>query len=229
MVEKGPFTDRVAEYQLWYRMPKGQYADTLEKELLLGLIQPEPGQSVLDIGCGTGHYLAFFRQLGLEATGLDASQPMLDVASRELGNDVRLYQGQAEELPFADNSFDIVTLISVIEFVAEPVKVISEAARVARRQVYLGVLNKTSLLAVNRRLKGRFRDSVYNQAKFYSIREIGTMVKRAGIKTPLRWRSTLSFPLSWHQYTHCLERLLLRSNNPFGAFLGVRLDVGEVI
>ncbi|MFT7648605.1 MAG: ubiquinone/menaquinone biosynthesis C-methylase UbiE [Candidatus Poriferisodalaceae bacterium] len=46
----------------------------------------EPGQSVLDLGCGTGLDLLYLSQLGLEASGADASQEMLDVARRRLAS-----------------------------------------------------------------------------------------------------------------------------------------------
>ena len=228
MPEKALFDSRAAEYELWYQTPPGQYADALEKELFLRLIQPKFGHSVLDIGCGTGHNLAFFKELGLKATGIDTSKPMLDVAVKKFGNDVSLYHGQAEELPFDNDSFDIVTLITVLEFVPDPSKVLKEAARVARTRIYLGVLNKASLLAVNRRIRGRFQDSIYNRAEFYSIWEIEAMVRRAVGKVPLDWRSTLFFPLSWHRYIRRLDRVLSFANNPFGAFLSVRLDVEEI-
>ena len=225
MLEKAPFDAQAVEYNHWYQTPEGRYADTLEKGLFLKLVQPKFGQSVLDIGFGTGNNLAFFKELGLKATGIDSSKPMLDIAAKKLGTDVELHLGCAEELPFNNNSFDIVTLITVLEFVTDPTKVLKEATRVAREQVYLGILNKTSLLAIIRRIKGRFRDSIYNQAKFYSIWEIEAMVNRALGKVPLEWRSILFFPLSWHKYVHRLDKLLPSASNPFGAFLGVKLDV----
>ena len=224
-IEKKLFDTHATEYELWYQTPEGRYADTLEKELFLRLLQPKLGQSVLDIGCGTGNNLAFFKELELKAAGIDASKPMLDIASKKLGTDAELYWGHAEELPFDNDSFDIVTLITVLEFVSDPTKVLKEAGRVARVQIYLGILNKISLLGINRRIKGKFRDSIYNQAKFYSVWEIEAMVRRAIGKVPLEWRTTLFFPLIWHKYIRRLDRLLPSVNNPFGAFLGVKLNV----
>jgi len=225
MMERVLFNDQATQYALWYQTPEGQYTDTLEKKLFLKLVRPKSGQSVLDIGCGTGHNLAFFKELELKASGIDASKPMLAIASKKLGPDAELYWGHAEALPFDNDSFDIVTLITVLEFVSDPTKVLKEAGRVARAQIYLGVLNKISLLGINRRIKGKFRDSIYNQAKFYSIWEIEAMVRRAMGKVPLEWRSTLFSPLSWHKYIYRLDRLMPSANNPFGAFLGVKLNV----
>jgi len=225
MTEETLFDVQAAQYDLWYQTPEGRYSDTLEKELFLKLTQPKSGQSVLDVGCGTGNNLAFFRELGLRVTGIDASEPMLNIAAKKLGTDVELHLGHAEELPFINNSFDIVTLITTLEFVSEPIKALKEATRVARGQVYLGILNKISLLAISRRIKGKFQDSIYNRAKFYSLWEIEAMVRRTVGKVPLDWQSVLFFPLSWHKYIHRLDRFLSVANNPFGAFLGVKLDV----
>ena len=210
------------------KRPEGQYADNLEKGLFLKLVQPKSGQSVLDIGCGTGHNLAFFKELELKAAGIDMSKPMLDIASNTLGSDAELYWGHAEELPFGNNSFDIVTLITVLEFVSDPIQVLKEASRVAREQIYLGILNKISLPGINHRIKGKFRDSIYNQARFYSIWEIEAMVRRAIGKVPLEWQSTLFSPLSWHKYIRWFDRRLPSANNPFGAFLGVKLNVEKI-
>lgn len=228
MMVKALFDAQAREYEHWYQTPEGRYADTLEKALFLRLIQPKFGQSLLDIGCGTGNNLAFFKKLGLKAIGIDNSKPMLDIAAKKLGTEAELHLGRAEKLPFDNDSFDIVTLITVLEFAPDPIKMLKEAARVARAQVYLGILNKTSLLAISRRIKGKFRGSIYNRAKFYSIWEIEAMVTRTVGKVPLRWQSTLFFPLSWHKYIHQLDRLLSLANNPFGAFLSVKLDVEKI-
>jgi len=177
MEKRELFNAQAAEYELWYQTPTGHYADVFEKELFLRIIKPEPGQNVLDIGCGTGHNLAFFGELGLKAVGIDASRQMLKTSSGNLGADVELCRVDAEKLPFDDNTFDIVTIINVLEFVSDPTKVLREATRVARGQIYLGVLNKISLLAVSRRVKGKFRHSIYNKAKFYSIWEIEAMIR----------------------------------------------------
>ena len=213
--------DVAAEYDQWYRRPEGQYADALEKELFLRLVQPREGQSLLEVGCGTGHNLEFFDGLGLEIAGNDPSRHMLELAARRLGPRVRLSQGQAEGLGFDDDSFDIVALITVLEFVSDPVEALKEAARVAKLKVYLGILNKASMLGIARRAKGRFRESIYNQARFYTIWEIEQMVRSVLGPVPLTWQSVLFFPLGWHRYCQRADRLLSFGRNPLGAFLGI--------
>jgi len=224
--------DVAAKYDEWYRTTGGRYADAMEKELFLKLVQPRKGQNLLDVGCGTGHNLEFFRELGLEVAGIDSSESMLEIATKKLQAGVSLYPGRAEELRFKDGSFDIVTLITVLEFSSDPAGALKEAARVAREKVYLGVLNRACIVAIARRLKGRFRESVYNQAKFYTIWGIEQMVERELGNVPLTWGSVLLFPLGWHRCCHRADRLLSFRRNPFGAFLGICINVagssGEV-
>ena len=73
-----PFNDRAlaSRYDQWYAGP-GRDADILEKELLGELLCSFPNaHSVLEVGCGTGHFTRWLAEKGLEAVGLDVSDPM---------------------------------------------------------------------------------------------------------------------------------------------------------
>ena len=209
------------EYDQWYQRPEGQYTDALEKRLFLRLVQPQRGQSLLEVGCGTGHNLEFFSELGLHVTGIDSSEPMLQMAAKRLGPDARLLLGEANRLAFDNNSFDIVALITVLEFLPDPAGTLKEAVRVSREKVYIGVLNKASILGIVRRIKGGFRKSIYNRAKFYTVWKIERMSRRVLGNVSLRWESVLFFPPRWHQYCHWVDRFLPFQRNPFSAFLGI--------
>lgn len=87
------------------------------KRRLLDLAQPRPGDRALDVCCGTGDVTFAVAARGAEATGLDFSEGMLAVARRRQAGatDPRLrrvgfLQGDALALPFADASFDLVTI-----------------------------------------------------------------------------------------------------------------------
>jgi len=213
--------DVASEYDEWYQRGEGKYADALEKELFQRLVWPQRGQSLLEVGCGTGHNLEFFRELGLDVTGIDPSEPMLQIAARRLGFGIRLSLGQANRLSYDDNSFDIVALITLLEFISDPAGALKEATRVAKEKIYIGVLNKASILGIARRVESGFRKSIYNHARFYTIREIEGMVKEALERVSLTWESVLFFPLEWHRYCHRIDRSFSFHRNPFGAFLGI--------
>jgi ubiquinone/menaquinone biosynthesis C-methylase UbiE len=148
------------QYDDWYQNPKNRFVAELEDELVLRLLEPVRGERVLDIGCGTGRHLLMFSELGLDITGLDASPHMLGIAQRKLGHRVELHEGLAEDLPFEDNSFDIATLITTLEFVDDAQKALQEACRVAENRILLGVLNRYAIKGIERRLRGIFSKSI---------------------------------------------------------------------
>ena len=86
----------------------------LWKRRVVKLAQAAPGTHALDLCCGTGDITFALAQRGAEATGLDFSPQMLEVAGERkikssLAN-LKFMQGDAQKIPFAENSFDIVTV-----------------------------------------------------------------------------------------------------------------------
>jgi SAM-dependent methyltransferase len=98
--------------------------------------------SVLDIGCGSGIFCEMAAKRGARVSGLDASEPLLAIArERVQGGDFRT--GEMEELPYADQTFDVVTGFSSFQFAANPVNALQEASRVSRTgSVVIAVFGK---------------------------------------------------------------------------------------
>lgn len=95
------------------------------------------GSTALDIGCGDGKFTRFLARSGARATGIDVN-PRALLRAREKACDENLdiawIEGRAEDLPFADRSFDVVVFSNSLHHVA-PAKMdraIGEAARVLR-------------------------------------------------------------------------------------------------
>ena len=153
-------------YDTWYERPKNKRLVALEQEALLEMMEPQNGETLLEVGCGTGVFSHYFGQKGLEVIGVDISKDMLAVA-RNKGNGVLLVLGDACRLPFPDNAFDITTAITTIEFTQHPGLVLQELFRICKRIVVLGVLNKLSWLGLKRKLKST---TFFSQATFYSVR-----------------------------------------------------------
>ena len=96
----------------------------------------EGSDAALDVGCGPGPLLTeLTARLGTErVAGIEPSEPFVDACRAALpGVDVR--QGAAEELPFADASFDVVLSQLVVNFMADALQGVTEMRRVARRTV----------------------------------------------------------------------------------------------
>jgi ubiquinone/menaquinone biosynthesis C-methylase UbiE len=92
------------------------------------------GESVLDVGCGTGVFLRLCADRGARVAGIDATETLLARArTRVPEGDLRL--GDMQALPFADDAFDLVTGFTSFFYATDVVAALREAARVSRRDI----------------------------------------------------------------------------------------------
>jgi 2-polyprenyl-6-hydroxyphenyl methylase / 3-demethylubiquinone-9 3-methyltransferase len=94
------------------------------------------GKKALEIGCGGGILCEEIAGLGFNVTGIDPSEPSLRVAADHAqmkGLKIRYVKGKGENLPFPDDSFDIVFCCDVLEHVRDLPKVVSETSRVLKK------------------------------------------------------------------------------------------------
>ena len=214
------FNDAVS-YQEWFNDPRNRFVVELEKRLMLDLLKPARGETLLEIGCGTGAGLLTFLDNGIQATGLDPSPYMLDIASKNAGNRADLHRGFAEDLPFEDNSFNYACLITTLEFVEDPKRALEEACRVAKDRIFIGVLNRYAIKGVQRRVKGVFTKTIYNRAHFFSIWELKQIIRLLLGDVPISWRTVCQFSARPGRITKRIEQSSLLQKCPFGAFVGM--------
>lgn len=97
------------------------------------------GMKVLDVGCGMAHLLYEFTQVvpGIEVIGMDISDYALGHAKEEIRD--RLIKGNAVDLPFEDNSFDLVITLTTLHNlkVFELKKAVQEIERVSKNNSYI--------------------------------------------------------------------------------------------
>lgn len=104
-------------------------------ERLVDLLAPEPGDRVLDVGCGTGIVArTAARRIGEGVVvGIDPNAGMLETARRsstDLRPAIEWKAGEAVDLPFPDGSFDVVLSQQAIQFFADPTAALEEMRRV---------------------------------------------------------------------------------------------------
>jgi SAM-dependent methyltransferase len=208
-----PFDDPklAARYEGWY-LGEGRLASQLEKGLLGKQLRNIRGtKSVLEIGCGSGHFTRWLRELGYQVTGLDSSAAMLEQAKAL--NQCEYIAGDAMSLPFADRTFDVSALITTLEFIEEPMMAIAEAARVAKLGLVLGVINRHSLSGVRRLRSGR---APWTSAKLYTPSELSLLVRSTLTDRILEisWQTTL-WPIPF------VKHLPL----PWGGFIGMAVKL----
>lgn len=193
----------------------------LESQLMMKLLQPARHELILDIGCGTGASTEPLLNAGLNVTGIDPSPYMLDIATQNLGQQVELYRGFAEELPFDDNSFNHACFFTSLEFVKDPVKAIEEACRVAKDKIFIGFLNRFAIKGVQRRLEGLFSNTIFKHARFFSVWELKSMLRDMAGPVPVEWRTVLQLTQSPGKMMLAFENSHIVQRCPFGAFAGV--------
>lgn len=84
------------------------------------------GTRVLDVGCGSGEFLALVSEAGGIPSGVDPADAMVALAAQH-GTAV---VGDAEHLPFDDASFDVVTAFNAFQFADDPINALAEFSRV---------------------------------------------------------------------------------------------------
>src|SRR3989344_1032432 len=112
------------------------------------------GGSVLDLGCGDGTLLDSLKLRGNNAEGVDLSQEAIKKCIAK-GHKVELFDFSDGKLPYADNSFNYVVMLDVLEHLYDQDTVLAEAKRVSKRFVILSVPNFSSLPARLQVLLGR--------------------------------------------------------------------------
>ena len=90
-----------------------------------------PCGTMLDVGCGRGEMVRIAQNMGFDAFGIEASRKMCD--------DMKVFFGTAQNIPFDDNAFDVVTMFDVLEHIPEQdiAQVLSELNRVAKKTVII--------------------------------------------------------------------------------------------
>jgi SAM-dependent methyltransferase len=136
--ERIPFvTDR--EYrEIYERMPRIQNETDNSEACLERIAGAIHGETVLDVGCGTGFLLDHLKRArpDLALTGVDF---IIEEGTRTRHPDIRFEQANIENLPFADRSFDTVVCTHVLEHILEFRQALSELRRVARRRLIIVV------------------------------------------------------------------------------------------
>lgn len=203
------------EYEAWYETARGRWIADREFGLLQRMLNPPAGSTLLDVGCGTGHFSRRFSAAGLRVTGLDPDAAMLDYASG-LGGGVNYLLGTGTALPFDDNSQDYVTAVTSLCFIADAPQALREMWRVARHAVLLGLLNRRSLLYRQKHGHGAYRG-----ARWDTPADVRRWARSLVPAPQVTMRSVISLP-GGGALARAAEALL-PGVLPWGGFLAVHL------
>jgi demethylmenaquinone methyltransferase / 2-methoxy-6-polyprenyl-1,4-benzoquinol methylase len=111
------------------------WQDPRWRRALVDEVAPRQGQRVLDVATGTGMVAAeLLSRCDCTVVGIDQSADMLGAARARFAHEPRmeLLEGEAEKLPFADESFDALTVTYLLRYVENPRATVAELVRVLR-------------------------------------------------------------------------------------------------
>jgi len=134
---------------------------------------------ILDIGCGPGIIIEELLSKNAEIYGIDISKEMINLAKKKFPN-VNFSVGDAENIKFPNNTFDVVISMGLIEYLKNDIKAITESIRVLKKDgiLILTVPNQKSI----HRIISRFGKRLLNKKtkldhKEYSMRFIKKIAK----------------------------------------------------
>jgi SAM-dependent methyltransferase len=119
---------------------------------LIRLAKIQPGESVLDLACGNGNTAITARRQGANVTGIDITPELLSLVVEEekaaQAKDIVWKQGDAQNLPFEDESFDVVLSTFGHMFAPQPETVAKEMIRVTKKGGKIGFATWPPELAI---------------------------------------------------------------------------------
>lgn len=205
--------------------PANHIAETMEWNQLVELTEARPGERLLEVGCGEGRHVELFRSRGLDAVGLESDPEAVEAARRRLENRHLIHHGQPYDLPYEDNTFDVVILNRVLNACHYPAQALLEAGRVANRRLVIEAINPWSLMGLGLRLGAR--------ADRYVHRFTGRGLKGLVVQTlgpcPIKGRSLLAFPQAWLPWLKGMEQTQIVKWLGLGGLLLYAVDVRYTI
>jgi ubiquinone/menaquinone biosynthesis C-methylase UbiE len=161
------FEEAAEKYDQWFDKNRHAY----ESELLaLRRFIPEKGEG-LEVGVGTGRFAS---PLGIRI-GVEPAKAMAEIAQRR---GIKVYRTNAENLPFDNESFDFILMVTTICFLENPKQALKEAIRVLipGGHIIIGMIDRDSFLG--RLYESRKKESLfYRNAIFYSVKEVLNWLK----------------------------------------------------
>jgi SAM-dependent methyltransferase len=178
-------------YSIMYQIEENHWWFAGRRRIIAGFLEhicsratTKEAPHILDVGCGTGANLELLSEYG-QAEGVDVSQEALDFCRQRGLESVRL--GEAEKLPYLDESFDLVTGLDVVEHLDDDVAGLKEMRRVLRPggHALLFVPAFMFLWGV--------QDDVSNHRRRYTLKQIRKAAGEAGLEVERATYANLSF------------------------------------
>jgi len=202
----------------------GRVISTIEKALVLDLLNPEPGMLVLDVGTGTGRVLRETVKTGATVIGLDRDTSMVKHnkhylrTMEERFNNVHFVVADGQLLPFRDSVFDAIISIRAIKYYRKPRQGISEMSRVlkVRGKLILELSNILSWATLLQLLSALKTKEFF--PRLFNFKRIQTVINNNGLAIRNVYPLHKVPPMVWNlaqnrfsiRFLHELNSILIR-------------------
>jgi ubiquinone/menaquinone biosynthesis C-methylase UbiE len=206
-----PFEKYSKKYEDWFRKNKFAY----ESELLaVKKLMPAKGEGI-EIGVGSGR---FAEPLGIKL-GVEPSQEMRKIAEK---SGIKVIDAVAEKLPFNDNQFAFVLMVTTICFLDDIKAAFGETYRVLKPDGFfiIGFVDKLGPLGKLYQLH-KIKNVFYMIANFYSVDEVVSCLRKTGFEN-FTFVQTI-----FHNLTDIKEIEPVREGYGQGSFVAIRATKKE--
>lgn len=129
-------------------------------------------KDILEVACGTGQGLSYLSKLARSISAGDYSFDILRIAQEHYGNEIPLFQLDAQNMPYADNSMDVIILFEAIYYLPSAEKFINECRRILKS-------NGKILIATANKDLYDFNPSPHSY-QYYGVVELNEILLRHG-------------------------------------------------
>ncbi|MBX3049995.1 MAG: methyltransferase domain-containing protein [Caldilineaceae bacterium] len=178
-------SDLQNSYDRLYGEWMGQHINDDQAEKMLDYLHIRPGESLLDMGCGTGHTVRAALDRGLDAVGVDISAVALGQAVEVYGLRNRVFLAAAEDLPWPDQTFDHISILGSLEHFLDPACSVREVARLLKPGGRAAILvpNSHHIRAIYNVFKyGEILSDLQDYERFATRREWERLFSQNGLR-----------------------------------------------
>jgi len=154
------------------------------------------GKTALDVACGTGQWLQLLGGRGATLAGIDISEAAVARCKTRLPA-AEVHQGVAEQLPFADARFDLVTCMGSLEHFLDQPAALAEMLRVARGDARFLILVPNAGFLTRRLGLYRGTQQAAVRETVLSIETWNALFENAGLRVVAKWRDLHPLSIDW--------------------------------
>ena len=198
MAQKNPDLDDMKSFydDVYYADANKPLQGTAHLRKLAKIVEISSNDAVLDIACGLGEWLHVCLSCGARVAGVDLSERAIEYCEKHMP-DGKFHAGPAEQLPFDDAQFDLLSCLGSLEHFVEPVVALKEMARVAKPDArFLILVPNADFLTRKLRLFGGTNQKDAKEV-VRTLPEWESLFNQAGLTVTAKWKDLHVMSWTW--------------------------------